>query len=116
MAQAREQLAASRATLLSGFGPATVSLAYYAMLYAARAALSEEDLYARTHSGTWMLFRDTFVVKGLFDEELFQRSHKTLPLRLGVDYEAMRVTQHDAEAVVELAERFVAAVAALYPD
>ena len=116
MAQAHEQLAASRATLLSGFGPATVSLAYYAMLYAARAALSEEDLYAKTHSGTWMLFRDTFVVEDLFDEELFERAHKTLPLRLGVDYEAMRVSPHEAEELVRLAERFIEAVEAVLAD
>ncbi len=31
------------------------------MLYAARAALSEEDLYAKTHSGSWTLFNDAFV-------------------------------------------------------
>ncbi|MGH3066852.1 MAG: HEPN domain-containing protein [Gaiellaceae bacterium] len=116
MAQAREQLAAARATLLSGFGPATVSLAYYAMLYAARAALSEEDLYAKTHAGTWMLFHDTFVVKDRFDEELFGRARKTLPLRLGVDYEAMSVTPHDAEDVVQLAARFIESIDALYPD
>ncbi len=28
-----------------------VSLAYYAMLYAARALLSEQDAYAKTHPG-----------------------------------------------------------------
>ncbi len=116
MAQAREQLAAARATLRSGFGPATVSLGYYAMLYAARAALSEENLYARTHSGTWMLFRETFVVAGRFEKGLFERAHKTLPLRLGVDYEALRVPPSDAEAVVELAERFLESIEALYPD
>ena len=33
-----------------------VSEAYYAMLYAARAALSEEDDYPKTHRGVWGQF------------------------------------------------------------
>ncbi|MBW8060794.1 MAG: HEPN domain-containing protein, partial [Solirubrobacterales bacterium] len=35
-----------------GFLAGAVSIAYYAMLYAARAALSEDDEHARTHGGT----------------------------------------------------------------
>jgi len=116
MAEARGRLAAARATLASGFPPATVSLAYYAMLYAARAALSEEDLYAKTHSGTWLLFRETFVVNRRFDAELFESAQKTLPLRLGADYDAAHVSQEQADAVVELAERFLDSVEALYPN
>jgi uncharacterized protein (UPF0332 family) len=44
---------------------ASLSAAYYAMLYAARAALSESDVYARTHSGIWHKFRRAFVEGGI---------------------------------------------------
>ncbi len=115
MTEARDRLAAAQMMLTSGFPPAMVSLAYYAMLYAARAALSEEDRYAKTHSGTWRLFRETFVNTERFDGELLAEAERTVPLRLGADYEAMQISQEKAEAVVELADRFVEAIDALYP-
>jgi uncharacterized protein (UPF0332 family) len=116
MARARDQLAAARASLESGFPPAALSLAYYAMLYAARAALSEEDRYAKTHSGTWLLFQRTFVETGRFDGELSRAAQKTLPVRLETDYEARDVSTVEAEDVIDLAARFVAAIEELYPD
>ena len=64
---AHERLRASRVVLGASSRSSAVSLAYYAMLYAARAALSEEDAYAKTHVGTWGLFRETFVVPGAFE-------------------------------------------------
>ena len=116
MAAAREWLGGARATLSSGFAPGAVSLAYYAMLYAARAALSEEDRYAKTHSGTWNLFRETFVVTGKFNETIFEHAQGTLPLRMAADYEARQVSTDDAEAIVELAESFLDAIETLFPD
>ena len=116
MAEARERLAAARASLTSGFPPAAVSLAYYAMLYAARAALSEEDRYAKTHSGTWNLFGQTFVETSRFDRALFKRAQDVLPLRLGADYDALPVDRGQDEAVVELAGRVLRAIQVLYPD
>jgi hypothetical protein len=47
-----------------------VSAACYAILNAARAALSERGEYAKTHSGTWTLFSKVFVSTGEFDREL----------------------------------------------
>jgi uncharacterized protein (UPF0332 family) len=64
MAMARDRARTARAALTSGSPSSATSLAYYAMLYAARAALSEEDLNARTDGGTWQLFRETFVDRG----------------------------------------------------
>jgi uncharacterized protein (UPF0332 family) len=48
--------AAARALVDAGHAATAVSTAYYAMLYAARAALSERDVNARTHAGTWQCF------------------------------------------------------------
>jgi uncharacterized protein (UPF0332 family) len=116
MARAHDQLAAARASLSSGFPPAALSLAYYAMLYAARAALSEEDRYAKTHAGTWLLFERTFAETNRFDRDLFRSAQRTLPVRLETDYEARDVTPSEAQGVIELAGRFVKAIEALYPD
>lgn len=48
MAAARERLTLARTALDAGLHGGTASAAYYAMLSAARAALSEEDLNAKT--------------------------------------------------------------------
>jgi uncharacterized protein (UPF0332 family) len=56
--QARDRAALAREALASGHLAGAVSAAYYAMLYAARAALSESDEHARTHRGAWHLFRE----------------------------------------------------------
>ena len=116
MDEARERLAAARTTRDSGFEGVAVSLAYCAMLYAARAALSEEDRYAKTHSGTWQLFRETFVASRRFDAALLRQAEQTQELRLGADYDARQIHPDEAESVVQLARQFVAAIEALYPD
>jgi len=66
-ALATRKLAAARTLLDSGFSQDAAGAAYYAMLYAARAALSEGDEHAKTHSGTWTLFSERYVNAGRFD-------------------------------------------------
>jgi uncharacterized protein (UPF0332 family) len=51
------------------WGPA-VSDAYYAILYAARAALSERDRNAKTHRGIWAIVSEEFVASRDIDAEL----------------------------------------------
>ena len=110
LAGARDRLGAARAALEAGFPSSAVGAAYYAMLYAVRAALSEEDRYAKTHAGTWPLFRELFVDQGRFDEELAAEARSTQRLREATDYDALMVPREEAERIVELAARFVAAV------
>ncbi len=107
---ARETLDAARATLAAGFPSRSVSDAYYAMLYAARAALSEQDRNAKTHRGAWGLFRDLFVETGRLDAALFAAAQETQRLREGADYDARHVAADEAAAIVEQAERFILAV------
>ena len=90
-----------------------LSLAYYAMLYAARAALSERDTYAKTNSSTWDRFHHEFVDGGEFDAELASEARKVQPERENADYEAWLVPAEEAERVVELAGRFISAVDAM---
>jgi uncharacterized protein (UPF0332 family) len=80
------------------------------MLYAARAALSEEDRNERTHRGTWQLFRATFVDTGRFDGELAAAAQETQALREGADYDARRVSADEAERMCVLAELFLSAI------
>lgn len=114
MAEARERLEAARALLERRLRGAAVSDAYYAILYAARAALSERDQNAKTHRGTWSLFHEAFVAGGSFDAELAREARATQEPREGVDYAAARVSADEAERIVDVAERFVAAIASLF--
>ena len=113
MRLARESLSAAR--VLTRQGPATPSVhdSYYAMLYAARAALSERDRYAKTHGGTWNLFAEEFVRGGEFDPELLSRARAAQELRWKTDYDAVQVSMDDARALLADAERFVQSVAAM---
>ena len=107
---AQERLSAAQGARAGGFPSSATSLAYYAMLYAARAALSEEDRYAKTHSGVWNLFGSSFVESGRFDRGLFDESRKVQRAREAADYDAAAVSAAQASSVVALAERFVTSV------
>ena len=111
-AAARERLEAARNSIASGDFTVAVATAYYAMLYAARAALSERDLNAKTHGGTWSLFRENFVLPGLVDGELTARARVAEQLRYDADYDAADISRDVAEAVLADADRFVTAVLA----
>ena len=113
MAAARDRLEAARAALAAGFSSNAASAAYYAMLYAVRAALSEEELNPKTHTGAWALFRETFVLAGRVDKALFSDAHGAQQLREAADYDALVVSHAEAERIVELAGRFIAAVSAV---
>lgn len=111
MAGARDRLGAARAALEAGFHSNAASASYDAMLYAARAALSEVEQSAKTHAGTWGPFRESFVDTGRFDAELFAAAQRTRELREATDCDAVMVSREEAERIVELADRFVGKVA-----
>ncbi len=106
---ARRRLALAQMAIEEDPGGA-LSAAYYAMLYAARAALSERETYARTHAGTWHELRQAFVEPGLLDRDLAARAQKVQPEREQADHEAWLPTVDEAGRVVELAIAFIAAV------
>jgi uncharacterized protein (UPF0332 family) len=111
-----EFLDAARRRLRAAKGAVTVdpsaalSAGYYAMLYAARAALSERDAYAKTHAGTWHLFREQFVSTGSFDGDLLSGAQNLQREREDADYEAWLTPVEEADRVIELASSFIAAV------
>jgi uncharacterized protein (UPF0332 family) len=109
---ARERLAAARHSIDAGDFSVSVSVAYYAMLYAARAALSERDLNAKTHGGTWSLFSEHLVKDGPLDPELSAKARRIERLRYEADYDAAAFDRETAGSVLDDAERFVDTVLA----
>lgn len=108
----RRRLAAAESALAKD--PSTaLSAAYYAMLYGARALLSERDISARTHRGVWHEFRSAFVANGKIDAELAAEAQKLQPEREQADYDAWSAPAEEARRAIELAHRFLAAIEAL---
>lgn len=110
MKGARRWIASARATLAAGFPESATGDAYYAALYAARAALSEEGRHAKTHGGTWDLLYRLFVATGRLDQALYSEARRIERLRLDAHYEALEVPSHDAERSLRAAEQLLAAI------
>jgi uncharacterized protein (UPF0332 family) len=110
MASAQDRLRAAHAALGAGFPSVAVSAAYYAVLYAGRAALSEQERNAKTHRGVWSLFGELFVSTGRLDSGLFAAARRIQELREAADYDARDISADQARAVVVDAESFVAEV------
>lgn len=114
--QARDRLAAAREALAAGHLSVAVSVAYYSMLYAARATLSEDDENARSHRGTWNLFRIKYVTADAFDAALFTKAQHAQVAREAGDYQAVTPRLEEAEDYVAAAEKFLAAVERMLGD
>jgi len=110
MQQARDRLADAEAILGTAHPAVVVSAAYYGMLYAARAALSERGEFAKTHSGTWTLFSQVFVAPGEFEQRLSALARRTKDAREEGDYEAAPPSAEEAAEFVKGAAEFIAAV------
>jgi uncharacterized protein (UPF0332 family) len=108
--RARERLEGARKNLDQGEYAIAVGAAYYAMLYGARAALSERDRYGKTHRGTWFLLRQTVTSEQSFPLELIGEAERLAELREAADYDALAVERDQAERAVDSAERFLAAL------
>lgn len=116
MEQARERLSDAQKIIGLVHPAAVVNTAYYAMLNAARAALSERGEYAKTHSGTWTLFSATFVANEEFDQGLSSLARRAKEARQRGDYEATPPSAEEAAEFVEGATDFIEAVEAMLSD
>jgi predicted nucleotidyltransferase/uncharacterized protein (UPF0332 family) len=114
LAEAREELqdatAAARPTTV-------VAHAYYSVVNAATAALSEEDRFVRTHKGMWSLASELLVTTGKLPADLHRAAAALQPVREkavygppNLDEAWVRPTQEQADAAVETARRYLAAV------
>ena len=109
LVDAREFLAAAKVLLDRDLPSRAISDAYYSMFSAAKTALSEEDVFARTHTGVWHRFHEMFVVTGRFPAALHARAARGEEERLKADYESARYSSEDGLDAVQAAERFLAA-------
>jgi uncharacterized protein (UPF0332 family) len=110
MDEARDRLVVAREIVKSGHPGSVVNAAYYAMLNAARAALSERGEHSKTHTGTWTLFSATFVATGEFDQDLSALARRAKDAREKGDYEAAPPSAREAAEFVAGAADFIAAV------
>ena len=114
---ATESLEAARLLASRGFHPDAVSRAYYAIPYAARAALASRGIAVKTHGGILQRFGELFVTPGLLPSELTTAFGKAMAIRNRADYStAVRPGKEDSEAVLKDAERFVEAVRGLLSE
>jgi uncharacterized protein (UPF0332 family) len=114
--QARDRLVAAGEALSAGHLSVAVSVAYYSMLYAARATLSEDDENARSHRGTWNLFRIRYVTTDAFDAALFTKAQHAQVAREAGDYQAVTPSPEQAQDYVAAAEKFLTAVEQMLRD
>jgi uncharacterized protein (UPF0332 family) len=110
MEQARERLGDAQKIAALVHPAVLVSAAYYAMLNAARAALSERGEYAKTHTGTWTLFSKSFVATGEFDRDLSSLAGRVKEARERGDYDAAPPSPEEAADFLSGATDFVAAI------
>jgi len=110
--KARRSLEAARVLHEKGFHEDSLSRAYYAMFYAAEAALLTEGVTASTHSGVHAMFGKHFIKTGMLPEELSAHLGQVFEARQSADYAAAEKAPAETREALEKAEGFVAAVEA----
>jgi uncharacterized protein (UPF0332 family)/predicted nucleotidyltransferase len=96
---------------------AAVSSAYYAMLYAARAALNEADRAPKSHRGVQHQLREAHVEDGPLDARYHSLLSAAEEKRLEADYEmSPAFTADDAERWIARAQEFLGAIEGLLLD
>jgi uncharacterized protein (UPF0332 family) len=115
LALAEDKLQVARDLLeLSHFDDA-VSRAYYAMFYAAKAALLTTGSTPRSHSGVLSQFSQHFVMTGRVEKELGRMLSQAMQAREASDYNAaIRAFQSDAQQAIADAETFVAKIKEIF--
>lgn len=105
---AYEKLEAAETLFENKFYGDAVSRAYYAMFFAAKALLSERDIYPRTHRGLISQFGLELVKNGEFKKELFDLLTRAQEDREEADYGLFtELSKNEAEIVINGAELFL---------
>ena len=85
-----------------------VSRAYYAMFYAAKAALLSEGVDLRRHSSVVTKFRELFVVTGKVDAEYLRYLGRAQSARERSDYAPFaELSKEGAEEILKSADAFI---------
>ena len=108
MERAYEKLEVAKSLFEEGFYSDAVSRAYYAMFYAARALLTERDIYPKTHRGVISQFGVIFVKGGKFKRTFFDLFARAQEDREEADYGLLSgIEEEGAREIIEGAEGFL---------
>ncbi len=111
---AQESLSVAQLNLDNDFYPAAINRAYYAIFYAANAALATKKILRSKHSGVLAAFRQYFVKTGVFSSELSDIYGQLMEDRHESDYGLITaMSKEDAMIDLHQAKQFVEAVEAL---
>jgi uncharacterized protein (UPF0332 family) len=108
MQRARRVLRTGRLAFGDEDYASAINRAYYAIFYAANAALSTRGLERSKHSGVVSEFRTQFVKTGLIEPQYSQFYGDAMDARQSSDYDFVIEPGHEqAEAALDEAQRFV---------
>lgn len=114
LARAEETLGAAKALAEREFYKDSVSRAYYAMFYAAKASVVSEGVRVKKHSAVVAAFGRLFAKSGRLDTRLHTALMDAFEQREDADYLlGVIVSEEDAKESLKAAEEFVSAVKAL---
>ena len=109
--RATESLASAQLLFDSLFFDDAVSRAYYAMYYAAKAALESIGIETRSHAGVINQFGLHFIKKGQLDSQYGSMLTRAFQARQSSDYDVqVNTVPLEAESVLTNAELFVAKI------
>lgn len=105
---AESKLENSRQIFDIGLYDDAVSRAYYAMFYAAKAALLSEGIDLRRHSAAVTKFRELFVITGRVDADYLRYLGRAQSARERSDYAPFApLDKNGAKEVLDAAEAFI---------
>ena len=110
LAKADESLDVARTLCADGHHSFAASRAYYAMFYAAEAALLRRDMSYSKHTAVLANFNREYVKTGVFPAEMFKSLQLGFDLRSQGDYSILPVPRERAEGLLERAAGFLEAV------
>lgn len=112
MERARKYLKSARMLLDEQDYESSVSRAYYAMFYAAEAALLTRDLSFSSHKGVISAFGEHFVKTDIFPRDMGRELNRAFSMRQLGDYEyTFVISREEAEEVLEKGKEFVEKIA-----
>jgi uncharacterized protein (UPF0332 family) len=105
---AAEELQAAQHNINGGYYGVAVSRAYYAIFYAASAALLTQGIERHKHSAVLAAFRQYFVKPGKIETRFSDIFGEAFELRQATDYDMLITTDREqATALLQHAQEFV---------
>ncbi len=106
--KAESSIDAAKMLQREGYISESVSRAYYAMFYAAKAMLAEDEILRNKHSGVIAAFGERYARTGRIAREFHKQLNTAFEERSRADYEySWRMTEANARIRITEAEAFV---------